>query len=787
MNLREGLANFLTKGELSFIRKGYEDLKATPRPGLGNYDAEEKEPDGLYNRAFYLERKCSIFSDIVLTLRQEIFRNGVEWQPAFEQKCLLCGAEYDEAVEICDCGSATFRSPDKTQFKFFDRQDGGGRTFLEKANDNGQNFLDVLGDNEFNLDVADNSYLLVRKSYIYDDAGNILAGVPKEVLSVDPRDLRKVYGKDGTPGGMTWFCPEHRGETTGPDGKDKPCPVCGKRLREALFVTTGPDKKYYFEGEAYHQTKYYPSILYGYPPILKAVDEARTYHFLEKRIKAYYERARSPGFVAVPAANSEALTKVINDIKISVRDDPYSTPFINFDPSGKAVTFVKLMEDPGPAMLEVKKEIRERLGSRFGVSLIFMGDTSTSGGLNNEGLQLTVTNRAAQWGQSIHNQGALPWLCRQFGITDFILQLNPSEEQDEMAEKQRFALDVQTAEAMLRMGFNVELKDGIFTFSGEAKPTGAPSPFIPGAPPPEKPVSEPQGTPPDLQRGADIGKFTPPEAGNLPEAGKKILAEVYSSCRQEWVDAHPKDRENPSNKESCSKIAWAAVERAGYSSKSESVEKVFEPPTPDEFDSLTKDELVKSWADDALLAIGEGALYPFYEGVAQSDIPIIHKIIASAFRKREFSLTRMAREIVEATNLTPERAEVIARTESSAVANKAREIGWGRMEEERGEKFIYRWSVRHDARTSDICLEIEKRVGDGKTMDELKAIVKAVSTDAIPGWTGWDSLVAHPNERSTPVRVVTTKMEREKLENLVKERELMDTKMALLKKMGERL
>ncbi|MHA2068382.1 MAG: DUF2213 domain-containing protein, partial [Candidatus Thorarchaeota archaeon] len=59
-------------------------------------------------------------------------------------------------------------------------------------------------------------------------------------------------------------------------------------------------------------------------------------------------------------------------------------------------------------------------------------------------------------------------------------------------------------------------------------------------------------------------RFTPPESGDLPEEGKKILAATYSSCRQKWVDAHPSDPENADNKTRCSKIAWSAVRRAGF-------------------------------------------------------------------------------------------------------------------------------------------------------------------------------------------------------------------------------
>jgi ssDNA-binding Zn-finger/Zn-ribbon topoisomerase 1 len=62
-----------------------------------------------------------------------------------------------------------------------------------------------------------------------------------------------------------------------------------------------------------------------------------------------------------------------------------------------------------------------------------------------------------------------------------------------------------------------------------------------------------------------VGGFESPEPGDIPEQAKKILASAYASCRKQWVKDHPADKENKANKTRCAKIAWAAVENAGYS------------------------------------------------------------------------------------------------------------------------------------------------------------------------------------------------------------------------------
>lgn len=64
-------------------------------------------------------------------------------------------------------------------------------------------------------------------------------------------------------------------------------------------------------------------------------------------------------------------------------------------------------------------------------------------------------------------------------------------------------------------------------------------------------------------------KFEPPQSGDAPEAVKAILDAAYTSCRTKWVEAHPNDKENASNKTSCSQIAWGAVHNAGWAKNSE--------------------------------------------------------------------------------------------------------------------------------------------------------------------------------------------------------------------------
>ena len=671
------------------------------RPGIGSGRDDDLNPS--IQLAFYLEHEVSIFANTVLTLKQETFRRGISWKPRFAKKCLVCGAEYQEKVDHCDCGSLLLREPSRMQIEQFKRF-GSGDSFLEKATYNDTSLKEELKDFQHNIDVSDHGVLLCVKNYILSDAGEIISAIPLEFISVDPRDIKPIEQANGLPGGKVWICLEHRKETASEPGQT--CRICNRQMHEAYFETAGlaGEKKYYIEGEVLIKHLYYKT---GYPPILKAIYDAYAYHHLERRTYDFYKEGHGRGILTFPTNNPDSFEAMWEAIILKWRSEPSYTPGIAFDPGqGKGVAaYVKLMDDPNPETLEVKKDLRERLGSMFGVSLVFQNDTSASGGLNNEGLQITVTNRAIEFRQALYNgdpethfkDGVFSWIVGQFNITDYIPQLNPSEEQDEMAEKQRFAQDAQNAKLMYDMGFDVIYENDKFTYSRQSKPK--PAPILSGFPagsgagsePAQQPVNRPSGAPPNM---------------------------------------HKSD--------------------------------------PDELSEYQGDQLIKDYAQDALTAIKRGALYSFYSGIdSEEKIDAVHNIIKNAFLTHQLSLRNMI-EKIEALGIEYEHARMIARTESTAVAMTARSIGWKRLEQARGEVFKYKAVITNDARTSPISKRIKAAVdaeGGAVTLDRLREIYKEESTKPyIKGdpensgmgaaWSGWMQFVAHPYERDSIVRVV---------------------------------
>jgi len=490
-------------------------LKAagTPVPTVSSPDMsmtpDVKLPRIPFNMfLYYLIRWQSvILRTIILKLKQEIFREtlkeGFDFEPKFKYKCTECGTEYQEEQETekCECGGE-LRKPNPAQKKFFEN-------FAERCNDADQSFLEVLQELEDDVNTADDMYLVIIKDYMIGPDGSVF-GRAKEFMRGDPCRFRIVGDEAGRRGGRYWTCVNHRNQAAEEPGNCEEIvngEFCNLPLQDVHYVETEAGGKnaikYYIKGEVIHASKYEPSRLYGVSPVFTAWIITRTLQLMDRYAENLYEKGRLKGILGVSTENVDYLRKWWSETQDKLRQDPHYMPVVAVESGerGKGkVEFVKLIDSLAEMQAsEYKKELRLNIAALWGIMPIFQADVSTSGGLNNEGLQITVSDRTVDFGQAVYHNKVFPPVLEILFVTDWKLKLQPSREHDEMAELERMEKKISSAQMMLDMGFDVKLEGEEFIFSGEAKKKEE---LPPGQfdqenlPPGQEPKQLPPGKPP---------------------------------------------------------------------------------------------------------------------------------------------------------------------------------------------------------------------------------------------------------------------------------------------------
>lgn len=446
------------------------------------------------------------YSDVLRTihqnLRKEIFRLGYEIKENFAKKCNDCDKEFQNDTDECDeCKSTDLREPKIEQKKLLVK-------FSKNVNDNNQDITNVSEELNDDLEIIDDAYMLGIKDYYWNDNGKLIAAIPVEFLRTDPRWVRLIADKTGRPArnqnnDYVMMCLVHRNEV---HNNQTVCPTCGRETFPAYFRSEEPEGKhiFYTKNEICHKSKYSPSLTYGLSVIYAVWPKVITLMNMDLYMKAYYTKQRPPkGMLFVNTPNMNSLEKAWAWATDQWKKNPHFIPPIAIEQSagskGNHVTFIDLMKTLDEMQYtETRNEMRRQIGAAYGVMPIFQADLSTSGGLNNEGLQITVTNRAVRDGQGLYNEGFYPWYAEQLGITDYHIELNPNEEQDRMANEELEGKKMDNAKKMQDMGFDVTLnEDKVFEFGPLEEPVEKPIPQMFG--------SEGGGNPP--KEGSDNQSF----------------------------------------------------------------------------------------------------------------------------------------------------------------------------------------------------------------------------------------------------------------------------------------
>jgi len=446
--------------------------RTTPEPQMPLWTTGIQEPviaQGITIPALYsVASENVILRTVITTLQQEIFRRGYYWEKAFHMKCNVCDKEHQHDVEQCvDCDSTDLSKPDPNNLVY-------PKWLIDQRNSMEQRFMDVLRELEYDLNIVDDAFLIEVQFYRI-----------KELLRGDPIFMRIVADKRGVRGGRYKVCPLHRDQVRGYSENDNNCEICGHELEDVHHVNTAGAGKsqYYLEGEVLHVSKYQPSKLYGRSPVATLWRQAMTLTAMDNYMYTAYSKRRVPrGLISITTDNVESMKSFWKGVDEKLERDPHYIPKIAVESQGGrgGVNWVKFMDTLEEMQyISVRDEMRTRLAAFYGVSNVFMMDTGKSGGLNNEGLQVLVTNRAVEFGHKVYTENLFPRLMEEMDVHDWKLTLYPNEEEDEVTRLRRDEMEVNIAQRMAQLGYQAELieeggRDIRFIYKKQEMPPGAP-------------------------------------------------------------------------------------------------------------------------------------------------------------------------------------------------------------------------------------------------------------------------------------------------------------------------
>jgi len=712
-----------------------ESEKYSARPGLNYIDSlggmERLRITPIPIRDIVDIAQCSdIIQIIINSLTGEIFRNGIEVKEKFMMKCTnpKCNKEFDvhKKDRVCDECGGELREPDINQKKILEK-------IIKKANKNDQNLIDVLKETNNDLEVVDDTYILINFEYIYNDK-TIIGKEFVEVLRIDPLTIRIIANEEGLKGRnekneKVYFCPLHRNEIiTESQLKEGKCPKCGGEVFRACYAIGGQtdmgtepvatEKKFYADHEIARTSKYRPSILYGFSNIFSLYNKVVTLMAMDRDMRTYYTGERTPpGILAVNTSNYENLRKTWNELVEKTTIEPHSIHPLAIETEGKQKNFIEWIDLKRSLQemqfVEVRNEYRRQICAQYGVTPIFTGEVTT---MSNEGLQVVVTNRSIERGQSIYNEKLLPKFTENIGISDYKYELLPNEKRDELSEAQLEAQKIQNAMNMAMLGFKVILNEEKEFEYKDAEPET------------ERTI-EPEFPKQTLTENPIQNQRFQGESEHLhPSEAQRFEGESRNIRRGNSITSETQEIYNPNHREKLKKYFENEIQKIAKKEK-------------------LSFRVIKKDFDD-LINFAEGNLFlKAFEGLTKKESDKIKDIFLESLLSK-ISYKQIVDKISKITKdkLSEGELERIVRTEMGALKNKSREFSFKQADPEGKRKYI--WNGPKDYRTTDTCKRITLRTANGVSLEKLKEIIREESLKDFPDFEPRDFL-AHYNCRHT--------------------------------------
>jgi hypothetical protein len=627
-------------------------------------------------------------SDAIQTRVNELYRNKFPvLQPRFERTCPACPAEFDTTQETCpECGTQT-RQPDATEKR-------RARQLLESVNKEGQSLRDLAKTCEWDQWLLGAPIIVIR--YEYDLAnGQIIHREPEELVKGDPKRLVPVVDENNRIGGYWWACPVCRGgDNYKPKMESGRCRDCGAQCREVFFAEFGTTRDdietYYFREEILTFPWAFPRLhgLDGLSPIHHIWLKQVIIDFQDSYAGAFYdpESERMPNqMIVLHTTNPDAWESRLQQARENAKDDEYDTPvFANeYSPQNSSTPEVQVVDTMPDELLgqneSLKDTLKKDIRQAINISDVFDSDLEEAGGLNNEGLQIEVTDRSIASQQHDYVEGWLDTLGKRLGIEDWRITFIPSAGPDAKDLQQ----EIKAGEMADKAGLDARLQDGqVKIADGEFD------------------APEPQARPAPEE---DSGLFSEDgeTLGNLQQA-ETTLQKGFEHIV--WADELTKAEPFWSGDESLPERVAEAVRDAIFEDDA-----IF-----DDIDGLDASTELKDFFADKLTQSQGWSLQSLIEGL-----------------REQFDISR-------------EKADDIARTESASVLNNARDDVIRDIDEQSDDDTLVKWLGPSDDRTTDLCKWLKEAtddgpgsmmqeygkpttvpidaLGDGVTMDQLEAL-----------------------------------------------------------------
>ena len=434
------------------------------------------------------------------TLNREMFKNGFEVTEKYKYKCNNCSKEFqykplasdlpddqpfetnndpdvahprkksmDELDKIqCDtCGSSDLKRPRPENRKILEDM------LSEAVNGNQQTLEDVSRQLERDLEISDNAYLLALKNYYIDDTTGKIdhkRTAIKEYLRIDPPQVAMIADSVGRLGyddkrNKIFVCPrfEHRDKRL----TEPVCDRCGAEALKAIMEVNSvysigipqPKRVVYGEGEVIWKAgKYRPHLIYGFSPIYSIWSKAMSLSHMDEYIRKYFDKMRPPrGLLVVASRNYETFRKSWDVLTQKATEDPYMIHPLMVESEKGGNNMAQWMDFTGSLkeleFIEIRRELRMIIGAVYGVLPFYYGETPA--GWSQEGLQVTITNRAVKWGQDILYKSFFSKIASNLGVDDWKLQLKAGEETDKLRDLQTDGVEIQNMAMLQQMGFEI--------------------------------------------------------------------------------------------------------------------------------------------------------------------------------------------------------------------------------------------------------------------------------------------------------------------------------------------